>query len=180
MEKEKISYAHTGSEKSLLWVTMGDMLRDISAKYPENDALVVSYRNERYDYRRFYQVCRRATKGFMKLGIAKGDTVAIWATNYPEWVFTQFATGMIGAVLVPINPAFRSHELEYALKDSQSTTLILIERFKTSDYPLMFEQVCPELEAARPGEIKSAKLPYLKNVIFLGKGRNLIPMVRSF
>ena len=168
-EEREMSYAHTGSGKKLLWHTVGEMLRETTAKYSENDALVAVWRGERYSYRRFYEVCCQVAKSFMKLGIAKGDRIAIWATNYPEWLITQFATAMIGAILVPTSPAFREHELEYILKDSESQTLVLISGFKTSDYPAMFYNICPEAKRANPGEIKSKKFPYLRNVILLSE-----------
>ncbi len=167
-QQKRVSYAHRGSDVPLLWLTTGEMIREISVRYSENDALIVSYRNECYNYGQFYQICQQTAKGFIRLGLNKGDRVAIWATNYPEWVFTQFATAMIGAILVPINPAFRSHELEYVLKDSQSKALLLIDRFKSSDYPSMFEDVCPEAADAEPGKIKSEKFPYLESLVFLG------------
>ncbi len=165
----KKSYAFTASETELLYYTIGEHLEETVTKYPETEALVATWRNERYTYREFYDICRRAAKGFMKLGIAKGDRVAIWATNYPEWVITQFATAMIGAILVTVNPAYRSHELDYCIRDSQSQTLLLIGSYKTSDYLSMFYQVCPEAKNAKAGAIESKKFPYLKNVIFLGK-----------
>jgi fatty-acyl-CoA synthase len=165
----KKSYAFTASETELLCYTIGEHLEETVAKYPETEALVATWRNERYTYREFHDICRRVAKGFMKLGVAKGDRVAIWATNYPEWVITQFATAMIGAILVTVNPAYRSHELDYCIRDSQSQTLLLIGSYKTSDYLSMFYQVCPEAKNAKAGSIESKKFPYLKNVIFLGK-----------
>ena len=165
----KKSYAFTASETELLYYTIGEHLEEMVTKYPETEALVATWRNERYTYREFYDICRRAAKGFMKLGVAKGDRVAIWATNHPEWVITQFATAMIGAILVTVNPAYRSHELDYCISDSQSQTLLLIGSYKTSDYLSMFYQVCPEAKNVKAGAIKSKKFPYLKNAIFLGK-----------
>ena len=136
--KMKKSYAFTTSETELLYYTIGEHLEETVTKYPETEALVATWRNERYTYREFHDIYRRAAKGFMKLGVAKGDRVAIWATNYPEWVITQFATAMIGAILVTVNPAYRSHELDYCIGDSQSQTLLLIGSYKTSDYLSMF------------------------------------------
>ena len=122
----KRSYAFTASATELLYCTIGEYFAEIVSRYPETEALVALWRNERYTYQEFYDTCRQAAKGFMQLGVAKGDRVAIWATNYPEWVIAQFATAMIGAILVTVNPAYRSHELEYCLRDSQCQTLILI------------------------------------------------------
>jgi fatty-acyl-CoA synthase len=167
IRKNSFSYAHTGSEKKLLWATIGEIIKKTATTYPENDAIVAVWRNERYTYREFFTICCQAAKSFLRMGVSKGDRVAIWATNYPEWVITQVAAAMIGAILVPVNPAFREHELEYALNDSQSQTLILIERFKTSDYLSMFYNICPEAKKSEPGSIHSEVVPHLRNVIVL-------------
>jgi fatty-acyl-CoA synthase len=163
-----LSYAHTGSPKPLLWMTIGDVVSNTARSFPSHDALVAVWRGERYTYHKFHEICCQAARGLMSLGIEKGDRVALWATNYPEWVIIQVATAMIGAILVPINPAFREHELEYTLKDSQSQTLLLIEQFKTSRYLTMLTHVCPEISTSPPGEITSSTLPHLKTVILLG------------
>jgi fatty-acyl-CoA synthase len=165
-----LSYAHTGSEKEFIWINIGDVVKHTAEKYPDHDALVAVWCNEKYTYKEFYNECCKAAKGFIKIGVNPGDRVAIWATNYPEWVITQVATAMVGAILVPINPAFREHELEYTLKDSQAQTLILIEKFKTSDYISMLYNVCPEAKTG--GTIKSEKLPYLKNIITLSENEH--------
>jgi len=157
---------HTAIEK-----TIGDVLDETAGKYPDNDAVVFVDKGVRYTYARFKEVCDRAARGFMKLGVDKGDHVAIWATNYPEWLITQFATAKIGAVLVTVNPAYKTTELEYLLQQSDSNTLVLIEYFKTSRYVEMLNTVCPELVASQPGELNSDKFPKLKNVVFLGSER---------
>ena len=133
--KRRPSYAYMGSEAKLVGSTIGETLRDIVERHPDNEALVAPFRDVCMTYRQFLDVCSQAAKSFLKLGVQKGDRVAIWATNYPEWVITQFATSMIGAILVTVNPAYRSHELEYGLKDSETQTLVLIEKFKTSESP---------------------------------------------
>jgi fatty-acyl-CoA synthase len=104
----------------------------------------------------------------LKLGISKGDHVAIWATNVPEWVVLQFATARIGAVLVTINTSYKSAELEYILQQSDSTTLFLVQGFKDTDYVETLYAVVPELRKVAPGGLLSDTLPCLKNVIFLG------------
>lgn len=168
-KKRKWSYAHTGSEKELLWMTIGEVIKKTAADYPENDAVVSVWLNKRYNYKELYTMCCQAAKGFMNLGVSKGDKVAVWATNCPEWVIAQVATAMIGAILVPVNPAFREHELEYTLQDSESQTLLLIEKFKTSDYVTMFYNVCPEAKECEPGHIHSKNLPHLRNVVVLSE-----------
>ena len=121
----------------------------------------------RYTYREFRAECDRVARGLMALGINKGDHVGIWATNYPEWVIAQFATAKIGAVLVTVNPAYRTHELEYLLRQSDAAALMLIGNFRTSDYVAMLNEVVPELAGSSPGQLRSEKLPHLRNVIFI-------------
>lgn len=147
--------------------TIGNFLDDISEKYPNNDALVYVERNIRYSYKEFNELCKLAAKGFMKMGIKKGDNVAIWATNYPEWVITLFATAKIGAVQVTVNTNYKIFELEYLLKQSDSSTLLLIEEFKDCNYVNTLYNLCPELKTCEKGKLISEKLPLLKNVIYL-------------
>ena len=170
--KRMLSYAHTGSQESLLWITIGDVVKHTAESFPSHDALIAVWLKKRYTYKTFYEICCQAARGFMSLGIERGDRVAIWATNCPEWVITQVATALIGAILVPINPAFREQELEYTLSDSQSQTLLLMEHFKTSHYLAMLENVCPEIAKSDPGGITSSALPFLKNVILLGEEKH--------
>ncbi|MCK4350900.1 MAG: AMP-binding protein [Candidatus Krumholzibacteria bacterium] len=163
-----MSYAHVGSGDPLIGETIGHMFERIASKYPESEALVYVPTGERYTYSEFFDVCSRAAKSFMALGVRKGDRVAVWATNHPEWVIAQFSTALIGAVLVTVNPAYRSHELEYGLKNSEAQTLILIPRFKSSDYIDMVYAVVPEAKGAEPGKIDSKTMPLLKNIILIG------------
>ncbi|HEU4965498.1 MAG TPA: AMP-binding protein [Bacilli bacterium] len=152
-----------------LHVTVGHLLDTITAQYPNREALVYHDRGLRYTYEQFNDVCKQAAKGFLKLGIERGEHVAIWATNYPEWVVSQFATGKMGAVLVTVNTNYRTHELEYLLRQSESTTIILMEEFRGASYVEMLYDICPELKECEPGQLKSERLPFLKNVIFLGE-----------
>jgi len=160
-----LSYAFEGSTKQFIAKTIGDMLDDNAAEFANNDCLVSVHQNIRMSYKDFKQEVDTIAKGLMALGIKKGDKVAIWSTNNAEWVLTQFATAKIGAVLVTINPAYRTTELEYALKQSEINTLIMIENFKTSDYLHMFYEVAPFARGATPGQIHSNKLPFLRNVV---------------
>ena len=148
--------------------TVGGLLDEIAATYPDNDALVYVERGLRYSYREFNQVCRQVAKGLLKLGIKKGDHLSIWAYNVPEWVILQFATAKIGAVLVTVNTSYKSAELEYILKQSDSSTLFLVKSFKDTDYVQTLYEVAPELPGAPAGNLASGKLPCLKNVIFIG------------
>ena len=146
---------------------IGDVLDRQADRYAERDALVNTETGERYTYREFQAAVERLGRGLMAVGIRKGDHVAIWATNYTEWVLTQFATAKIGAVLVNVNPAYRTHELAYLLEQSEANTLILIGRFRNSDYVAMVNEQVPELPDCAPGELRSERFPYLRNVIFI-------------
>ena len=154
-----------------LQITIGKLLGQVALERPDHDAVVYPDRGLRYSYQQFNQLCREAAKGFMKLGIEKGEHMAIWATNTPEWLTTHFSTGIMGAVLVTVNTNYQATELEYLLKQSDSTTLILMESFKGTSYVDTLYEIVPELKEAEPGNLKSEKLPFLKNVIVLGNTR---------
>ncbi len=161
------SYAFRGSEKPLIGKTIGEMFKEIAHKYPDNDAVISIHQNRRYTYRQLEQEVDRTAKGFIALGLKKGDRLAIWATNIAEWIITQFATAKVGIILVNINPAYRTHELEYALRQSETQAILLMDRFKTSDYVNMFYEVCPEAKTSKPGQIHSEKLPFLRTAILI-------------
>lgn len=148
--------------------TVGGLLDHTAALYPDNDALIYVDRNIRYTYRQFNEVCRRVAKGLIRLGVKKGDHVSIWAYNVPEWVVLQFATAKIGAVLVTVNTNYKSAELEYILNQSDSSTLFLVKSFKDTNYVATVNEVVPELAGSEAGSLSSAKLPFLKNVVFIG------------
>ena len=145
--------------------TIGDVLDRQAERFADRDALVNVETGERYTYSEFRDAVERVSRGLMALGIQHGHHVGIWATNYSEWVLTQFATARIGAVMVNVNPAYRTHELAYVLEQSEANGLILIGRFRNSDYAAMVNEVVPELKDSNPGELRSSQFPYLRNVI---------------
>lgn len=161
------SYAFKGSEKPLIGKTIGQMFDEIASNFPDNDAIVSLHQGTRYTYRQLQREVDRAAKGFISLGLKKGDRLAIWATNIAEWIITQFATAKVGIIMVNINPAYRTHELEYALRQSETQILLLMDRFKTSDYVKMFYEVCPEARTSKLGQIHSEKLPFLRTVVLI-------------
>lgn len=163
-----MSYAYMGSEQPLVGETIGHMFERIAEVHPDNEALVYLPDGRRYTYREFRDECRAAAKSLIKLGVRKGDRVAIWATNHPEWVIAQFSTALIGAILVTVNPAYRTHELEYGLNNSECQTLILIPHFKSSDYVEMVYTVAPEARTCAPGKLDSRSCPLLENLILIG------------
>ena len=150
-----------------LRTTIGDLLDFQSERFGDREALVHVDAGTRFTYREFKRECDRVAMGLMALGIEKGHHVGIWVTNYSEWVVAQFATAKIGAVLVNVNPSYRTNELEYVLRQSEANALILIGQFRTSDYVDMANEVIPELKDSKLGELHCSKLPNLRNVIFI-------------
>jgi len=143
-----MSYANGPAGEALLGQTIGENLAATVALFPDRDALIDAPSGRRWTYAELAADVESVAKGLLALGIAKGDRVGIWAPNVPEWVLVQFATARIGAILVNINPAYRSHELSYVLTQAGIRTLISAERFKTSDYRAMVDEVrgqCPDL-----------------------------------
>ncbi|MFJ9496792.1 AMP-binding protein [Brevibacillus centrosporus] len=152
-------------------ITIGDLLDETAGQYPEKEALVYHERGLRYSFAQFQDICNQAARGFLSLGIQKGENIAIWATNVPEWVISQYATAKMGGVLVTVNTSYRTHELEYLLRQSESTTLLLIDSYRDANYLGMLREICPELDTCEPGKLHSARLPHLKNVIYIGEER---------
>ncbi len=165
----RMSYVSGTSSVPLLGITIGDMFDVTVAKFPQREALVSRHQNLRYTWSELQWEVHLFARGLMALGIKKGDRVGIWAPNCAEWVITQFATAKIGAILVNINPAYRLHELEYALNQSTCHTLIMAPNFRTADYTEMLYTLCPELRHYSPGELEANRAPHLKHVIRLGK-----------
>ncbi|HPR51973.1 MAG TPA: AMP-binding protein [Deltaproteobacteria bacterium] len=149
-------------------VTMGELIRDTAARFPKHDALVYPDTGLRQNYSEFLNTCKDVAKGFMAIGVKKGDHVSVWTTNVPEWVYMQFSLGMIGAVLVTVNTNYKTSELEYILNQSDSTTLVLIEQYRDTNFYDTTREVVPELDNCQPGQIESDTLPYLKNVVYIG------------
>ncbi|MCM3573859.1 MULTISPECIES: AMP-binding protein [Mesobacillus] len=155
----------------MLPYTVGELLEVQAKKYPEHEAVVYADRDLRMNYKEFNMLCRKAARGLMKLGVKKGEHIAAWSSNTPEWVVSQFATGKMGAVLVTVNTNYRTAELEYLLKQSDSTTIILMEQYKDASYIDMVYEIVPELKTSEPGKLESSTLPFLKNVIVMGDKR---------
>ena len=141
------SYASGVSAVPLLGETIGENLRRTVAEYGEREALVEVASGRRWTYGEFGADVDEFARGLMARGIAKGDRVGIWAPNCAEWTITQYATASIGAILVNINPAYRTHELAYALNQSGVKLLISATEFKTSDYRKMVDEVRPDCTA---------------------------------
>ncbi|WP_136246825.1 AMP-binding protein [Halomonas borealis] len=170
------SYLNGASDTPLKGQTIGDCFDETVARFPDRDALISRHQGLRYRWRELQAEVDRAARALMALGVAKGDRVAIWSPNGAEWAITQFATAKLGAILVNINPSYRTHELEYALRQSGTSTLILQGRFKGSDYVAMLAELVPELDEATPDTLQSRTLPGLERVICLDATQALAGM----
>ena len=170
-----VSDSHVvGDTSQPLWEeTIGTRLARVAATWPEHAALIVPQQNVRLNWRELDAAVTRLAAGLLALGLEPGDRIGIWSMNRAEWVLAQFATARAGLVLVNINPAYRSHELEYALAMVDCRALILARTFKTSDYPAILRELAPELDACAPGELRAARLPSLRHVIVLGEGADV-------
>jgi fatty-acyl-CoA synthase len=169
MARSVWSYVSGVSDAPLLGLTIGDMFDQIVAAYPGHEALVVRHQGLRYTYRQLQQDVDQCARGLMALGLRRGERIGIWAPNRAEWTITQFATSKLGAILVNINPSYRLHELEYALKQSGCAVLVIAPQFKTANYAEMIYALAPELHDSQLNQLRAAKLPELRTVIRLGE-----------
>ena len=167
-----VSDSHVvGDTSQPLWEeTIGAHLARVAATWPEHAALIVPQQNVRLNWCELDAAVTRLAAGLLGLGLEPGERIGIWSMNRAEWVLAQFATARAGLVMVNINPAYRSHELEYALSMVDCRALILARNFKTSDYPAILRELAPELENCAPGQLQAARLPALRHVIVLGEG----------
>ncbi|MHA6204820.1 AMP-binding protein [Dyella soli] len=161
------SYVQGVSRQPLLGDTVGSLLDRIAAAHPERPALVVRTQDVRLNYRQFHAEVERVAAALVALGLRPGDRIGIWAPNRAEWVVLQFAAPKAGLILVNINPAYRLHELEFALNKVSCRALVLPRRFKTSHYLDLLLGLAPELADCAPGQLQSARLPALREVILL-------------
>ena len=171
------------TDQGLRELTLGQILDQTVAKFPDNPAIVYVDRDFRLTYKEFSKVVDETAKGLMALGIQKGEKVAVWATNIPFWVTLQFATAKIGAVLLTVNTNYKTSELEYLLTQSETENLFLIDGFQDTDYVNTVYELVPELKTCQRGHLKSPKFPHLKRVGFLGpekhRGMYTIPEIRA-
>ena len=159
------SHVRGPSFPPLVHSTIPDFLQDAVARHGPRDAVVFREQGIRMSYAEFGRATDNLAMGLMALGLRKGDRLGIWAPNRIEWVLTQFATARIGVLLVNINPAYRIPELEFAMNAVGCRALVLSRSFRGSEYLEMIRELAPELEAAEPGSLASARLPHLRHVI---------------
>jgi fatty-acyl-CoA synthase len=146
-----LSYVHGLGAQPLLGETIGENLRRTAERYAEREALVVRASGERMTYAALWAATTRAARGLLALGVGRGDRVGIWAPNRAEWVVSQYAAARVGAILVNVNPAYRTAELGFVLRQAGVSVLLLARGFKGADYRAMLAEVrgaCAGLRAA--------------------------------
>ncbi len=174
--KRKVLYPNHDGTGRFIWkkdelidLTFPQVLDRVVEEFPDQTA----FRYTTLDYTRTYEEFRedvdRLARGLISLGVRPGSKVAIWATNVPAWYLTFWASTKIGAVLVTVNTAYKIHEAEYLLRQSDTHTLVMIESCLDSDYRGIINELCPEIAESRPGEpLHCQRLPFLRNVITVG------------
>ena len=149
--------------------TLGQLLDQTIARCGENDAVVYADRDFRLSWFQFGEEVDKLARGLMTLGVKHGEKIALWATNVPHWVVLMFAAAKIGAVLLPLNTNYKSKEMDFALKQSDTENLFIIAGYRDCDYVKVINELVPELKTQPRGELKSAAYPHLKRVFFLGE-----------
>jgi fatty-acyl-CoA synthase len=162
------SYVHGASATPLLGETIGALLRRVAGEGPDRVALVTRHQNVRWTYADLLRRSEDLAIGLRALGLNPGDRIGMWSANVSEWVLAQFGTALAGLILVNINPAYRAHEFDYAIKKSGCRALILSPGHKNNDYFASLRSSAPEIDAAKPGGLVSKGLPKLEIVIRLG------------
>ncbi|ENV07982.1 hypothetical protein F966_03842 [Acinetobacter higginsii] len=165
MQHVRLSYASGTSSQPLLGMTIGDKFDQACQQYAEQEAIVSSHQNRRLSYKELQHEVNAFACSLLKLGLKKGDRLAIWSPNCVEWTVTQFAAFKAGIILVNLNTAYKSHELEYVLNKVSCKGLVIASQFKTTDYQELLSKIAPELASNTDKVLNAARLPHLKYVI---------------
>jgi fatty-acyl-CoA synthase len=156
------------SDQPLLYRTVDGVVKAAVDKVPDRAALVVPFQSMRFTFAEFDREVERVARGMVACGLKPGERIGIWAPNCAEWILTMFGAARAGLVLVNINPAYRSSELEFALRLVGCRALVFAPRFKTSDYAGMLHSLIPELSTAAPGRLVCTAFPELRLLVQLG------------
>jgi fatty-acyl-CoA synthase len=164
----KASFVSGTSDRPLLFRTVDGVLKAAAAEHPTRPALVATHQSLRFTYAEFDREVERVARGMIACGLEPGERIGIWAPNCAEWVLTMFAAARSGLVLVNLNPAYRTMELDFALRLVGCRALVFAPRFKSSDYADMLRSLIPELDEAAPGRLLCAGFPDLRLLVQLG------------
>ncbi len=174
-KKKSLYFNHDGTgqyvwkKDELVDMTFSQVLDRMAEEFPDQYAIKYTTLDYTRTYQQFRDDVDRFARALVSMGVKAGSKVAIWATNVPEWFITFWATAKLGAVLVTVNTAYKIHEAEYLLRQSDTHTLVMIESCLDSDYRGIINQLCPEIAGTKPGEpLHCKRLPFLRNVITAG------------
>ncbi|PZQ88505.1 MAG: fatty acid--CoA ligase [Acinetobacter johnsonii] len=165
MTQERLSYAYGTSSQPLLGMTIGEKFDQACQQYAEQDAVVSLHQNVRLTYKELQTQVNAFACSLLKLGLKKGDRLAIWSPNCVEWTITQFAAFKAGIILVNLNPAYKSNELEYVLNKVSCKGLVIASQFKSTNYQDILMKIAPEIKGAENKVLKAERLPHLKYII---------------
>ena len=149
-------------------LTIGEYFANQVAIDPSHEFIVYPDRNLRWTYKDFDERTDNLAKGLLAIGMKAGDHLGVWARNVPDWLSFMFATAKIGVVLVTMNPAYKSNELDYVLKQSDMSTLCIIDAWRDVDYVRIIQQLIPEVNTCERGRLIASEYPRLKNLIYMG------------
>ncbi|SUD89888.1 Long-chain-fatty-acid--CoA ligase [Psychrobacter phenylpyruvicus] len=156
-----------GPETPLIEATIGDFFDAMVEQYPDREALVVCHQNIRWTYRQLQQKVNQLASAMIEMGLEIGDRVGIWSHNNAEWLLMQLATAKVGVILVNINPAYRSFELQYALNKLGCSVLVLMRHFKSSDYASIIRELCPEIYHKPYYQLDLVEIPTVERIIWI-------------
>jgi fatty-acyl-CoA synthase len=172
------SYVSGTSDRPLLYRTVDGVLAAAATAWPDREAIVVRSQDVRLDFAALDREVERVARGLVAAGLEPGERIGIWSPNRLEWVLTMFAAARAGLVLVNINPAYRTHELAFALRHVGCRALVFAPSFKTSNYVAMLGELIPGLAAATPGDLRADAFPELRLLVSLGDAP--VPGCRPF
>ncbi len=156
----------------LIDYTLGGIIGKWATETPDKEFLVSPYLGVRYTYAQFSQRVDALALSFQSIGVKRGSKVGIWANNHPDWITVSFAAARLGAVLVTVNTNYKATELEYIMRNADIHTMCMIGEYRDSNYVEILHSVVPEMVNLKEGEqISSAKLPELRNAVYIGEGR---------
>ena len=162
----KMSY-DWGPKTPLIEATIGDFFDAVVEKYPDQEALVVCHQNIRWSYHELQQKVNQLASAMIEMGLEIGDRIGIWSHNNAEWLLMQLATAKVGVILVNINPAYRSFELQYALNKLGCSALVLMRHFKSSDYAKIIRELCPEIYHKPYYQLDLVEIPTVERIVWI-------------
>lgn len=165
MTQVRLSYAYGTSSQPLLGMTIGEKFDQACQQYAEQDAVVSVHQNVRLSYKQLQDQVNAFACSLLQLGLEKGDRIAIWSPNCVEWTITQFAAFKAGMILVNLNPAYKSSELEYVLNKVSCKALVIAPQFKSSNYQDILTKIAPEITESTDKKLSAKRLPHLKHII---------------